>query len=536
MVIDYNKWQMAPLEVLEKQALRHAYHAWRDSRRTTHDHLVFALKTNGVPIREASEAVSNILAQQHGGATLLRSLDRGLVPAIPAAIALASDPEAREDLVALERLVAMLHARYVPEASPIPIEEAADDLEMRPARVRQLLDLWRSTPNVEEVPIDARALYWETFEDFLRAELRPGPAPLPATSEQLPVIAAFRQVAWCGLGSYSRPTTLDLEPVTFLVGANASGKTTALAGLRALATMARTGLAEFARLMPHVPATAEEVLLGVTADLRRAAATQPEPARVQWRVEVGCRGRIHARAEQMHHGRDELARFDQGSGRWRQADGALVSHMMRPDQLALTSAVEPSHQWQLMGLRQELARWHVELAEAAPRGASPDPRWAPFREAPAAFATLVRHVREVTGVRDLILTPGSLRIDDGGVLLDVSVAPRGLVRAIELLALVLQPSPPSLLAIDEIENHLHADLAERLIDVMRSVSHRTQLVVTTHSSRILRLARPEEVRVCVRGTRGSSIAPMSAYPHLARLAADGQLDDVIANGFFAEPR
>ncbi len=428
----------------------------------------------------------------------------------------------------------MLHARYVPEAPAIPISEVARDLEIRPERVRQLLDLWRTTPDATEV-IDARALYWETFEDFLKSELRPGTAPMPAAAPQLPIATRTTQVNWRGIGSYSRPATLDLEAVTFLVGANASGKTTALVAMRALATMARAGLAEFARLMPHVPASAEEVMLGVTADLSRAGTTQPEPTSVQWRVEVGCRARVHARSELMLQGRDELARFDQGSGRWRQADGTTTDHMMRPDQLALTSASEPSQQWQLMGLRQELARWHVELPEAAPRGLSPDPRWEPFREAPTAFATLVRHVREVTGVRDLVLAQDGLRINDSGPLLAASVAPRGVVRAIELLALVLQPTPPTLLAIDEIENHLHADLAERLIDVMRSVSHRTQLIVTTHSSRIVRLAQPHEVRLCVRGPRGSSIAPLAAYPHLARLAANGQLDDIIASSLFADP-
>ena len=161
MGIDYKKWVHYPLAGLEKQALRHAYRAWRASRRTTHDHLVFALKADGAAVRDASEAVDTIL-RHHQGTALLRPLERGLVPGIAAAMALDDEPDAREDLHDLERLIAMLHARYVPEAPAIPISEVARDLAIRPERVRQLLDLWRTTPDATEV-IDARALYWETF-------------------------------------------------------------------------------------------------------------------------------------------------------------------------------------------------------------------------------------------------------------------------------------------------------------------------------------------------------------------------------------
>ena len=54
---------------------------------------------------------------------------------------------------------------------------------------------------------------------------------------------------------------------------------------------------------------------------------------------------------------------------------------------------------------------------------------------------------------------------------------------------------------------------------MRSVSHRTQIVVTTHSARVLRAAQADEVQLCHHTPHGSVIAPLRAYPHLARLAA-----------------
>jgi hypothetical protein len=67
-----------------------------------------------------------------------------------------------------------------------------------------------------------------------------------------------------------------------------------------------------------------------------------------------------------------------------------------------------------------------------------------------------------------------------------------------------------------------------------SRAHRTQIVVTTHSARVLRAAQPDEVQLCHHTPHGSVIAPLRAYPHLARLAASGDLGELIEGGHFVE--
>ena len=90
------------------------------------------------------------------------------------------------------------------------------------------------------------------------------------------------------------------------------------------------------------------------------------------------------------------------------------------------------------------------------------------------------------GVEDIQLT-----IDGGNVLLFLAEtggreipATRlsdGTLRYLCLLAILLHPEPPPLVAIEEPELGLHPDIIPHIADLMVRASERTQLVVTTHS-------------------------------------------------------
>ena len=90
------------------------------------------------------------------------------------------------------------------------------------------------------------------------------------------------------------------------------------------------------------------------------------------------------------------------------------------------------------------------------------------------------------GVEDIQLT-----IDGGNVLLFLAEtggreipATRlsdGTLRYLCLLAILLHPEPPPLVAIEEPELGLHPDIIPHIADLMVQASERTQLVVTTHS-------------------------------------------------------
>ena len=74
----------------------------------------------------------------------------------------------------------------------------------------------------------------------------------------------------------------------------------------------------------------------------------------------------------------------------------------------------------------------------------------------------------------------------------------GTVRYLCLLAILCHPAPPPLVCIEEPELGLHPDLLSGLADLLIAASHRTQLVVTTHSDTLVDgLTRvPDAVVVC----------------------------------------
>lgn len=71
----------------------------------------------------------------------------------------------------------------------------------------------------------------------------------------------------------------------------------------------------------------------------------------------------------------------------------------------------------------------------------------------------------------------------------------GTLRFLWLTTLLLSPEPPPLILIDEPEVSLHPELLQILAALLRDASARTQLLVATHSSDLIRWLQPDEVVV-----------------------------------------
>ena len=73
----------------------------------------------------------------------------------------------------------------------------------------------------------------------------------------------------------------------------------------------------------------------------------------------------------------------------------------------------------------------------------------------------------------------------------------GTVRLLALLVLTTWIAPrASLIAIEEPENGVHPHLAENIVDMLRSASEHSQLIVTTHAPDLLDHLEPSEVILC----------------------------------------
>lgn len=89
----------------------------------------------------------------------------------------------------------------------------------------------------------------------------------------------------------------------------------------------------------------------------------------------------------------------------------------------------------------------------------------------------------------------------------------GTLRYLFLMALLLDPTPPPLICIEEPEIGLHPDILPTIAEMLIEASGRTQIIVTTHSDALVSALSeyPESVLVSERDDKGS---------HLCRLEPD----------------
>jgi predicted ATPase len=81
----------------------------------------------------------------------------------------------------------------------------------------------------------------------------------------------------------------------------------------------------------------------------------------------------------------------------------------------------------------------------------------------------------------------------------------GTIRCICLCALLLQPTPPKMIVIDEPELGLHPLAISLLAELIKKVSGKTQIIVSTQSVTLLNQFEPEDIMVVDRTPDGSQI-------------------------------
>jgi predicted ATPase len=83
----------------------------------------------------------------------------------------------------------------------------------------------------------------------------------------------------------------------------------------------------------------------------------------------------------------------------------------------------------------------------------------------------------------------------------------GTLRYLCLLTILLHPSPPPLICIEEPELGLHPDILPAIAELLIEASQRTQLIITTHSEALVSALSeiPESILVCDRDDKGTSM-------------------------------
>ena len=102
----------------------------------------------------------------------------------------------------------------------------------------------------------------------------------------------------------------------------------------------------------------------------------------------------------------------------------------------------------------------------------------------------------------------------------------GTLRFLWLVALLQSPGLTTITMIDEPELSLHPELLSLLADLMREASQRTQIIIATHSDRLIRFLDPHEVVVMDIGETGSAEMTRADDLDLDEWLADFSMDEV----------
>ncbi len=142
-----------------------------------------------------------------------------------------------------------------------------------------------------------------------------------------------------------------------------------------------------------------------------------------------------------------------------------------------------------------------------------------FRDDLALKKTLIEELRPIfEGARDFSVQVFAgmiqLVLEEERWTIPAARLSDGTVRWLSLLAVLLDPSPPPLVCLEEPELGLHPDLIPTLARLLREASERMQLVVTTHSEVLVDCftKTPEVVLVCEREAGSTRVRRLALEP------------------------
>jgi predicted ATPase len=353
---------------------------------------------------------------------------------------------------------------------------------------------------------------------------------------------------------------LELRPLSVMIGANGIGKTSVLDVFSLLASSAQGSLNAAISELGGLPALmtydrAEELEFGISMDVQRY-----EPLRYLLRIKP--QGSSYVIEEEVlsqvrQHGRGPFKHIDSYGTTikyYEVSQNRLIRPTWEHNPLETSLSQVPKMFQEPEEFRRRLASstfYHVLNVE--PRSPVRLPQ--PMR--PAALpgkngedlVSCLFYLRETDrdrfeAIEDALHTafPGFERLDfppvAAGTLamswrdkgfskpLYMNQLSEGMLRFLWLVTLLQSPGLTALTLIDEPEVSLHPELLSLLADLFREASRRTQLVIATHSDRLVRFLKPSEVVVIDADEDGMARLTWADKLDLDEWLAEYSLDEV----------
>lgn len=344
-----------------------------------------------------------------------------------------------------------------------------------------------------------------------------------------------------------RSLDLELEPFTVIVGPNASGKTTLLQGLQLVSGLAGEWLGS------HGPAPVER------SGLRSYGVSAP----VEWSISGvwnGTEGTAQVKVEP----NDQIANISGhwGGKRFPVPSTANLSEIVRGLPMIEYTPLDHPYDFRAALISTAVLRFEArKLAEASYSEApipeidsnggglasvlaylklSQDEVFDGIEQALRQIVPSVRRIRieraavEQTAIRTIALdeqrheVPEKRTLWGNKIVLDMrgakgvsaDAAGEGTIMALGLLTVLMGPTKPRLVLLDDIELGLHPAAQGKLIEVLRKIQARDselQIIATSHSPFILNYLDPKEVRMTFLAENGfARCEKLTAHPEFER--------------------
>jgi predicted ATPase len=350
-----------------------------------------------------------------------------------------------------------------------------------------------------------------------------------------------------------RSLDLELEPFTVLVGPNASGKTTLLSGLDFVSNLGALsigadGLGPVFLMRPRVQSygTNAHVEIGIEGSWSgsdgsfRATSTDIEHSKQlgaegdgQYFKAFGTWGGKPFHSGPTRPGMYRPDAFNPPLDVFRSALGSTTILRFEPQRLAEASYSEegiPRIRSDGGGLASVLAQLKLSSDEV-------------FDEIELALKQVVPAVRRIrierapveqTAIRIISLDEQRLEVPEkrtlwgnkivldmrGAKAVPADAAGEGTLLALGLLTVLMGPTRPRLVLLDDIELGLHPAAQGKLIEVLRKIRERDpelQIIATSHSPFILNYLDPKEVRMTFLAENGfARCEKLTAHPEFER--------------------
>jgi predicted ATPase len=458
-----------------------------------------------------------------------RSIDDQFVPSVLGLLYVA---DAGRDLGTIDRLFRLARERYRPGALPLPradVEKALGIESAELARIELLLNGRPfendALPLREDAPASLEAWIPNEYASVFRSRAE---APFPVRLGVGPLwlrLTGLRATRYRAL----REARLELRsPLTVLVGANGSGKSTCLGAVEFVARAARSGLS-------HAVASA-----GGMDRVRTRGTSGPIRLEIDFQVDLGRgsgrNGSYAIAFDELHDAlvveQEQLDVTDVDGRRRQLLAGRRASTMTYEGdaareslhgagELGLEAMTSGNGRSLLFSFRQAIAS--AVLLEREPlRPGSPEQRSrGPFStDEVLDIERIASDADAVEALSDMVveLVPTVSRVErqvrpgeaphlvviekESGAAFALDEVSSGTRQLLLLSALHLWPGAPKTLLLEEPDASLHVGALPATVDLLRSLAERSTIVATTHSPAFVGLLDPDTEVIALERTDG----------------------------------